>query len=166
MPNAAWRALACVVTVVLTAAAAAGQDVPASSDKADTSAFDRAQAAVEQEFGLPVSIEKIRIGLERGMGLKLAPVRQPDFRVKIVRIEPFDLERALARRSASEATVFRPAAGIDLLSLIRGAMSQAARERGERQARETVRRAEREFCLAHPDRRDNMPACAEAQKTP
>lgn len=155
-----------VAAALMTAAAATAQDIPTSSDEPGTSEATG--------FRLPVSIERIRVGLERKSGLTLSLGRFPTFRVRTEGITPFDLDKAARSLSVTAPGVpfsdsprgSSPAAGIDLWPLIRGFVSRTTRAIAERNARETVRRAMQAFCAAHPDQRDDLPDCAGVERVP
>jgi hypothetical protein len=153
------------VTAVFTAAVAAGQDVSTGSEDpnrsdphtAQISDSNRTNAAEEPGLDLPVSIERVRDGLERESHLAISPVRPPDFHVRIEGPPHFDLERAIVLSQKESMPPFTPAYGIDLLSLFRSGMHAMA----ERNARETVRHDMLEFCRDHPNQPETLPICVE-----
>jgi len=108
-------------------------------------------------FDLPVSLDRIRRSLAREPQLTIAWPREPNFRIRVDRHLPltFDDVRPEPRPKELPRTT-----GIDLLSLVKGAVSGARRERDEREAREAVDNALREYCALQPDQGSSIPACA------
>ena len=88
-----------------------------------------------------MSLERIRRSLAREPKLTVVWPREPNFRIRVDRHLPtFDNIRPEPPLEAPPRTT-----GIDLLSLVRGIMSNSRRERDEREAREAVDDALREY---------------------
>jgi hypothetical protein len=116
-----------------------------------------AEAADAAPFDLPVSLERIRRDLGREPQLTVVWPREPHFRVRVDRHQPltFDDVRPEPQLKAPPRTT-----GIDLLSLIKGVVSNSRRERDEREARQAVDDALRQYCALQPDRGASIPSCA------
>jgi hypothetical protein len=131
-------------------------------------------------LALPVSIENVRKGLDREPSPFEVLPRQPDFRIRVEALvrpldvgvyrpgRPFDAPvpfgiYAYEQMQAASPTGTPPIAGFDVLSVVRslgGVISRSSRARRERDAKETVQSAMREFCAAQPDGGARLPACA------
>ena len=118
---------------------------------------------------LPVSIARVRQGLERNPAIELAigtaiaggaPPGRPVFRTKTE--ERFDLDKAYALAHPPSPPP-PPPMGIDLLALIRGGVSNAMRAYRERQARANYQTAMEDWCSAFPEQARTLPACLELQ---
>jgi hypothetical protein len=125
---------------------------------------------------LPVSLERIRTALAREPRLVIAVRRQPDFRVQVEGREPFNMflgplfdlglpppygTRAYQSLHAGapgmmpSSTMF----SLDVLSLFKGLVSGAIRERAESNARKELKQAMDEYCAAQPHGGAGVPAC-------
>ena len=136
-------------------------------------------AASASAQDLPVSLERIRLALAREPRLVIAVKREPDFRVKVDGQAPFDMFapsrwdlglpppygspayhqlHAGAPQLMPTSTMFN----LDVLSLLKGLVSGAGRERAEHNARDEVKQALQEYCAAQPGGGAGLPSCVTA----
>jgi hypothetical protein len=145
---------------ILTVAVVAGIAAPASAQ--DTT----------------VSLERIRQALAREPRLVIAVRREPDFRVKVEGREPFDMfsptfdlglpppywSPAYQRLHVTGTPAIMPTStmfNLDVLSLLKGLVSGAAREAREQSARKEVKQAMDEYCAAQPNGGAGLPLCTD-----
>jgi len=113
--------------------------------------------------GLPVSLDRVRAGLERTPGLTLTVTEPtPHFRIIVHErrlfpdLPPIDFGDGVRRpaapfwmATAPQIGTTPPLAAVDVMALasrLSNAIGSARRARAERNAREEVERALREFC--------------------
>jgi hypothetical protein len=130
---------------------------PVRSQNADVSA-DGSSREGANASDLPVSLDRIRRELAREPQLTVTLPRQPDFRVKVERHLPAfdDVKPEPPQKQLPRTT------GIDLLSLVKGAVSSSRRARAEREAHDTVDEALRQYCAAQPGNGAGITVCASA----
>jgi hypothetical protein len=156
-----------MVAVVLILGAMAGAQSPAPSDPPSPAAAPPSSAAQRQ---LPISLARVRAGLERPPVLRLTvPDPPPDFRIEIQQrpfiqdlIERLDFSSGPMPRGGIYAyeqqqrmgtpEIAQPLVMVDALGIassVRKAVSSARRSHAEAAAREEVQRALAEFCATH-----------------
>jgi hypothetical protein len=106
------------------------------------------EAADARDADLPVSLERIRRALAVEPRLSVVSPREPTFRIRVDRHVPLKLDDI---RSDDSPKPPPTTTGIDLLSLMKGVFSGARRDREQREARQTVDEALRNYCAAQPE---------------
>jgi hypothetical protein len=111
-------------------------------------AADPSNAADARDVDLPVSLDRIRRALAVEPRLSVDLPREPTFRVRVDRHLPLKLDDI----RADDAPAPPPrTTGMDLLSLMKGVFSSVRRDRDQREARQTVDEALRNYCAAQPE---------------
>jgi hypothetical protein len=132
--------LALMVAVLLTAPPVWSQE---TSNPAEAP-----EVADAHDVDLPVSLERIRRALAVEPRLSVAWPREPTFRIRVDRHVPLKLDDIRPDDSPKPPPT---TTGIDLLSLVKGVFSGARRDREQREARQTVDEALRNYCAAQPE---------------